>query len=101
LAYNLIRTVMAQAAQETGCMPRALSFKGTLQTMKEFVERLLDAHGHTRAELYRSLLRAIGSQRANDRPNRVEPRARKRRPKHYPLLTQPRAVARKQLGATC
>ncbi len=33
LAYNLIRTLMAQAANEFECRPRELSFKGTLQTV--------------------------------------------------------------------
>ena len=101
LAYNLIRTLMAQAAEETGCTPRDLSFKGTLQTMKEFAERLLDARGQTREQLYVWLLLAIGAHQVNDRPDRIEPRARKRRPKQYPRLTQPRRVARKQLGAKC
>ena len=101
LAYNLIRTLMAQAANELGCAPRDLSFKGTLQTMKEFAERLLDRRSQNRVELHDWLLLAIGAHQVNDRPDRVEPRARKRRPKQYPRLTQPRRLARlstKQLG---
>ncbi len=31
------------------------------------------------------------------RPNRYEPRVRKRRPKQYPLMTKPRQVLRKSL----
>ena len=96
LVYNLIRTVMAQAAQAHGCTPRDLSFKGTLQTMAAFAERLLEAKPATRAELYDRLLAAIGAHHVGDRPNRIEPRARKRRPKAYPFLTSPRQVARKQ-----
>ena len=99
LAYNLIRTLMAQAADANLCEPRHLSFKGTLQTLNAFAERLESAGGRTKAELYTWLLAAIGSHRVGDRPNRVEPRARKRRPKPYPLLTKPRNVARKQLVA--
>jgi hypothetical protein len=102
LAYNLIRLLMAQAAEQTGCTPRDLSFKGTLQTMKEFAERLLDARGPTCEQLHEWLLLAIAALPVNDRPDRVEPRARKRRPKQYPRLMQPRRVARlarKQLGA--
>src|SRR5438552_14616613 len=86
LAYNLIRTLMAQAAEETGCTPRDLSFKGTLQTMKEFAERLLDACGPTGAPLHEWLLLAVAAHQVNDRPDRVEPRARKRRLKQYPRL---------------
>lgn len=101
LAYNLIRTLMAQAADEAGCTPRDLSFKGTVQTLKEFAERLLDARGPTRAQLYQWLLLAVAAHQVNDRPDRVEPRARKRRPKQYPRLMQPRRVAQKQLGVKC
>ena len=36
----------------------------------------------------------IAQQRVGERPNRIEPRAVKRRPKAYPLLTIPRALAR-------
>lgn len=99
LAYNLIRTVMAQAAEDNGCRPRDLSFKGALQTMTAFAERLLDAKPEAREDLYDWLLLAIGAHHVGDRPNRIEPRARKRRPKPYPLLTVPRNLARKQLGA--
>jgi IS4 transposase len=101
LAYNLIRTLMAQAAEQTGCTPRDLSFKGTLQTMTAFAERLLDARGAARQELYAWLLLAVAAHQVNDRPNRVEPRARKRRRKQYPRLMQPRRVAQKRLGVKC
>jgi Transposase DDE domain len=94
LAYNLIRTVMAQAAEVNGCTPRELSFKGTLQTMTAFAERLLDANPATAADLYQWLLLAIGAHQVGDRPGRSEPRKRKRRPKHYPPLNTPRNVAR-------
>jgi len=101
LAYNLIRTVMAQAAQAHSCTARDLSFKATLQTMTAFAERLLDATPGRRADLYQGLLRAIGAHHVGDRPDRSEPRARKRRPKAYPLLTTPRNVARNQLKESC
>jgi hypothetical protein len=97
LAYNLIRTVMAQAADENGCTPRDLSFKGTLQIMTAFAERLLEASQENMWELYDWLLLAIGAHLVGDRPNRIEPRARKRRPKSYPLLRKPRTLARSQL----
>jgi Transposase DDE domain len=95
LVYNLIRAVLAQAAVEYGADPRELSFKGGLQALAAFAERLLEAPVETRAELYDWLLLTIGAHQVGDRPDRVEPRARKRRPKEYPLLTKPRAEARK------
>jgi hypothetical protein len=97
LVYNLIRTVMAQAAQELGAPPRDLSFKGAVQTLNAFAERLLTATGETMAELYRWLRLAIASHQVGQRPDRVEPRKRKRRQKHYPLLNQSREEARKDL----
>jgi hypothetical protein len=100
VAYNLIRAVMARAALDLGDGPRGLSFKGALQAMRAFAERSLDATGATAAELSEWLLIMIGSYQVGDRPDRAEPRQRKRRPKHYPLLTQPRAAARAALTAT-
>jgi hypothetical protein len=99
VTYNLIRTVMAQAAVANGCAPRELSFKGALQALTAFAERLLDAAGKAAAELYDWLLVAIGTHLVGDRPDRVEPRAQKRRPQHYKLLTVPRQQARAALGA--
>jgi hypothetical protein len=97
LAYNLIRAVLAQAALEYGADPRDLSFKGALQALTTLAERLLEATEEAAAELYEWLLLPIGAHQVGDRPDRVEPRARKRRPKEYPLLTKPRAEARKKL----
>src|SRR5262249_54228668 len=94
LAYNLIRAVMAQAAEECGADPRALSFKGALQALTAFAERLLEAEGETMEELQEWLLLPIGAHPVGDRPDRVEPRARKRRPKDYPHLHRPRHEAR-------
>ncbi len=94
LAYNLIRTVLAQAAAAGGVAPRELSFKGAVQTLAAFAERLQEAEAAVAAELHAALLRAVGSHRVGDRPGRVEPRARKRRPKRYPTLHGPRAAAR-------
>jgi len=97
LTYNLIRAVLAQAAREFGADPRELSFTGALQALTTFAERLLEATEETAEELYAWLLLTIGAHQVGDRPDRVEPRARKRRPKEYPLLTKPRAEARKKL----
>lgn len=101
LAYNLIRALIAEAARDVGCPPRDLSFKGALQALTEFADRLLQARGQARDELYAWLLVAIGAHQVNDRPGRVEPRARKRRRKQYPRLMQPRRVAKRQLGVLC
>jgi hypothetical protein len=101
IAYNLIRAVLARAALDLDCPPREISFKGGLQAVRAFAERLLGATGPTAAELSDWLLIMIGSHQVGDRPDRVEPRKRKRRPKNYPLLTQYRAAARAALTAKC
>jgi hypothetical protein len=97
LAYNLIRTIMAQAAALHGIAPRTISFKGTIQTLLAFQTHLANAAVEELAQLQITLLTAIATHRVANRPNRIEPRARKRRPKAYPLLMQPRPIARKRL----
>jgi DDE family transposase len=101
LAYNLIRTVMAQAAAELEVLPREVSFKGAVQAVTAFAERLLEADAGRSEALHDWLLLVIVSHAVGGRPDRVEPRARKRRPKEYPLLTQPREEARKKLTGKC
>ena len=94
LAYNLIRTVMAQAAAREGVTPRSISFKATLQVLEAFRPLIAyRAHGGAghRAALYKQLLGAIAVHRVADRPDRFEPRMAKRRPKRYDRLTRPRA----------
>ena len=97
LAYNLIRAVMARAAAEAGCAPRELSFAGAVQAVRAFGDRLAEAVPVRAVELRRGLLVVIGCQRVGNRPDRIEPRARKRRPKHGALLTTPRDQARAKL----
>ncbi len=93
LAYNLIRTIMAQAATKHGIEPRSISFKGTLQTLEAF-QPLIDFQGQRgssfRMNLYQHLLDAIAVHRVADRPDRFEPRKRKRRPKKYDKLIKSR-----------
>ena len=95
LAYNLIRKLMAQAAAAAGVDPRDLSFKGTLQTLVAFAAAGW-ACPERRNELYAAALRAVAAHRVNNRPDRVEPRAVKRRKKQV-YLTEPRAVAKARL----
>lgn len=97
LAYNLIRTVIAQAASRYATAPRTLSFKAALQLLTAFQDKgLLDTAATCRA-CYESLLHSIIGHRIGNRPGRTEPRAVKRRPKKHPLLTKPRQQARKEL----
>jgi hypothetical protein len=91
LGYNLLRTVLAQAAERGGVEPRELSVAGVAQGLAAFAEALATGTG------YELLLRFVLAYRVGDRPDRVEPRMRKRRPKPYPPLPVPRAEARRRL----
>lgn len=94
LAYNVIRLLMAQAARNTGVHPRELSFKHTVQMWTAWTAHTLAA---PRAPHRSELFRLIAQLHVGNRPGRIEPRARKRRPKSYPWLKVPRAEARRQI----
>jgi hypothetical protein len=99
LAYNLIRTIMAQAASTHGFLPRSISFKGTIQTLEAFQPVIERTHHHARRlELYQHLLDAIATHRVADRPNRFEPRVKKHRRNHYGWLTRPRAEMKRLMA---
>jgi len=88
VAYNLIRQMMAVAASKAGVEPWTVSFKGTLQTINNLLP-LLSTSVST-AEWCEALLHAIATHAVGDRPDRFEPRLRKRRRKKYMLLREPR-----------
>ena len=88
IAYNLIRRVMAAAAAQANVEPWTVSFKGTLQTLGKLLP-LLETSVST-AAWCDALLEAIAAHVVGNRPDRFEPRLKKRRPKKYKLLQQPR-----------
>ncbi|MGA2621419.1 MAG: IS4 family transposase [Thermoguttaceae bacterium] len=88
--YNLIRGVMAAAARQAGRCPWEISFKGTLQTLSQFLPLLLA--GATTEAWCKALLTAVAAHIVGDRPDRFEPRRVKRRPKHYPRLQKHRRL---------
>ena len=92
LAYNVIRLLMAQAASIAGVDPRVLSFKHTVQLWTEWVSRGLSA-----TKDCGRLFTLIAQCRVGNRPGRIEPRMRKRRPKPFPWLKVPRAQARRKI----
>jgi hypothetical protein len=97
LAYNLVRTVMAQAADRAKLLPRQLSFKAVLQLLNAFEMNLRHCPRERLARRHASLVAGIASCRLPHRPGRVEPRVVKRRPKQHWLLTKPRYVLRERL----
>ena len=100
LGYNLIRTVMAQAAAGAGVPPRSISFQATLQVLEAFrpvvAAQAVRGAGH-RAALYRAIVRAIAVHRVGDRPDRFEPRMTKKGPRGYQHLTRPRKEIKLQM----
>lgn len=94
LAYNLLRTVMAVAANDNDIEPRQVSFKGAKQALTAFAPKIEAARPEDRAPLIDAMLTTVAYHRVGDRPGRWEPRARKRRPKPAGRLTQPRHIAK-------
>jgi hypothetical protein len=81
IVYNLVRRVMLEAARQQAVEPDRISFADALRWLREA----------KRGEDLPPL--KVNPQRRG----RVEPRVRKRRPKQFKLMTQPRAVLRKKL----
>lgn len=94
IAYNLMRIPMQQAAHEAAKPIHHMSFKATLdlitashETFRVFVHK-----PRKRATHYRELIKLCATKTLDIQAFRHEPRARKRRPKNYQLLTQHRRV---------
>jgi len=86
--------LMAQAALLADQIPRQLSFKHTVQIWLSWQQRGGATHD---AVSINALLVLIAEPRVGLRPGRVEPRAVKKRPKPFSLLTKPRAVMREEI----
>ena len=89
LAYNLIRTLMLESALYSKILPRQISFKSSLQLYINYLQNsILD---------YEKLLRLIGEKIVANRAGRIEPRALKKRPNNFPLLMNPRNIAKEEI----
>lgn len=97
LAYNLIRQAMLEAALQTERSPRELSFTAALQKVAAAWAILAVSDAALQVALVAAQLHDMAQNRIGDRPDRVEPRAVKRRPKPHKLLTEPRVIARAKL----
>jgi len=79
IAYNLIRLVMAQAAATHGVAVERISFKGTLDGLRQFSLAMSQARTQRqRQQLWAELRRILAADALPERPNRREPRAVKR-----------------------
>ena len=92
ISYNLVRALMQEAAIRHQVDLTRISFKGTVDTLRHWSASLEALRGMPRKQ--QALLEAMFELIAKDlvplRPGREEPRAKKRRPKNYHLLTKPR-----------
>ncbi len=76
LVYNLVRQVMIEAAKAQKVRPEKISFVDALRWLKSACD----------GQLLSPLVILP------HRPDRVEPRVKKRRPKTYGLMNKPRSV---------
>ena len=95
LLYNLIRTVMVQAADRARADLNRISFAGAVQRLRQLSYGRLIHHDPLQA--WDLLLEHLAEDALPHRPNRVEPRRRKRRLKNYPLLNCPRSLEKQRL----
>ena len=99
LAYNLIRSVMWEAAISRGASPLRISFKGTMQQISSNSDLFSSNSPERVRPALESLLDLVAGKIVPYRPDRIEPRVRKRRPKNYRLMTGPRSQLKAALGA--
>lgn len=102
LAYNLIRMVMLYAARQHGRDLHRLSFTGTLHRLRSALSWMLYRMPRkSRQSVGTQLLRSVARDVLPYRPDRLEPRRVKRRPKPYGLLVKPRSRYHLQGGEAC
>lgn len=91
IVYNCIRLLMLKASKQKGISPRNISFKASVQTLRQW-EPLLkpDMKLSERNRLIDLLYDSISASEIHQRPGRREPRCIKRRQKNFQLLNKPR-----------
>jgi hypothetical protein len=92
IVYNCIRALIAEAAERTGVRTRRISFKGSVQALRQWEPYLNQANISSQEQnrLIRLLYASIAGNIVVERPGRSEPRAVKRRPKNHQRLNKPR-----------
>jgi hypothetical protein len=88
LVHNLVRRLMLEAARRHRVPLERVSFAGSLAAARRYGEALLQTRSkRQRQYLMEEMFAVLAADLVPDRPGRREPRAVKRRPKPYPLLT--------------
>mgnify|MGYP001605667295 CR=1 FL=1 len=97
LAWNLLRGVMTESAKRNGVTPRQLSVKGTMQTVESFTPAMMAVENSD--VLYDAMLTSVATHRVGNRPGRLEPRYKKRRPAWEQYMTIPRSKSHRRLAS--
>jgi hypothetical protein len=92
IVYNSIRLLMLNAAIDKGLSPSRISFKASVQALRQWepVLNRKDLEARERRRLMLLLREAIAASIVLSRPGRKEPRCLKRRKKNFQLMTSPR-----------
>lgn len=91
IAHNLVRWTMAQAATQHQVALDRVSFKGTLDALRQFTHAMSQARSKAkRLKLWTTLLAILAEDLVPQRKGRREPRAVKRIKRKYPHLNKPR-----------
>jgi hypothetical protein len=91
LGHNLIRCLMAAAVARHQVDLERVSFKGSVDALRQYSAAIATARNRKlRDALWDDLLLNLARDLVPYRPNRIEPRALKRRPKNFGWLTKPR-----------
>ena len=100
LAYNLVRAAMAKAAALKDVLPRSLSFSAAKRLLAAFADQLRRTAEDQLNAVTTQVLAAIATCRLPHRPHRIEPRAKKRRPKK-PTATKRSPRRRSPTNSRC
>lgn len=98
LAYNLIRELITRAAIAHDLEPRQISFTAALQHFNAFSPYFSVLLPQEAKRVFDVMLKLIAKNIIGNRPGRSEPRAKKRRPKAHPLLTESRSKAKAKIA---
>jgi hypothetical protein len=91
IVYNCLRLLMLKAADQADVSVRMISFKASIQTLRQW-EPLLKSglSKEEQARLLSLLCDSLAASIIHSRPGRREPRCIKRRPKNFQRMTRPR-----------
>jgi hypothetical protein len=93
IAYNLVRALMIEAATRHDKDLTRLSLAGAISAIRQWAPSFVGILSRAKRRVHLdAFLRALANDLVPYRPNRIEPRARKRRPKNYQLLNKPRRL---------